>query len=311
MNDAGRALVTGATGFAGSHLVRRLVRDGWEVHVLTRTGSPQASPPFEEVRDRLAVHALADPASGAQDVVASVQPRIVFHLASAGGYDHHADDIENLVAVNIRFGTELLEGLRTMGGGLLVWTGTSWQHYEGNDYRPVSLYAATKQAFADILTFYNEAAAVRSVSLILSDTYGPDDRRHKLFAQLEEAITTGVEVKLSPGEQLVDYLYVDDLIEALVTAARLLFEGGEGGTFSVSSGEVLSVRDLVVQYAKTRGCPVPVSLGGRQHREREMMEPWTGGDPLPGWRPRVRLADGLARSLGHRWKILDDQSPFP
>ena len=66
----------------------------------------------------------------------------------------------------------------------MVNTGTSWQHYENSDHRPSNLYAATKQAFEEILNFYATAYPLRVCSLHLSDTYGPNDIRPKLFGFL-------------------------------------------------------------------------------------------------------------------------------
>ena len=104
-------------------------------------------------------------------------------------------------------------------------TGSYSQHYGGRAYSPVSLYAATKQAFQDILQFYCEVRGLRAVTLELPDTYGPDDKRPKLFSLLDRVARSGETLQMSPGEQLLDLLHVDDVVHGYEVAADGLLSG--------------------------------------------------------------------------------------
>ncbi len=205
------ALVTGATGFVGSHLVRRLLQDGWQVHVLHRATSEL--PIFSEFADTIK-HVYDGSTDSMMRCVAQAKPDIVFHLASLFLSQHETKDVDSLVLGNVLMGTQLLEAMSVNGVTRIVNTGTSWQHYDNKDYNPVCLYAATKQAFEAILEYYVQACGVRAITLKLFDTYGPDDRRPKLFNLLSDAVKTGVTLNMSEGGQFIDPVFIDDVIDA-------------------------------------------------------------------------------------------------
>jgi len=288
-----RALVTGATGFVGKHLVRRLVRDGWQVSVLARTTSSIDT--VSDIAEKVTAFRHDGSTGGMMDMVREAAPDVVFHLASLFLAQHTPEDVEGLVRSNVLFGTQLLEGMGAAGVTRLVNAGTAWQHYENSDYRPVCLYAATKQAFEAMLEYYVDAFSVNAVTLKLYDTYGPEDTRRKLFAVLRENSLLGTPIDMSPGEQIMDVVYIDDIVEAFVTAAGLLMEGRLQGSrrYALSSGAPLRLRDLVETYARVTGRELKVNWGSRPYRHREVMVPWDRGMPLPGWEPRINLESGI------------------
>ena len=289
-------LVTGATGFVGSHLTQRLVRDGWTVHALVREGSRFPAPAGLAGVRRHVYDGTLDSIVGA---VEEARPCVVFHLASLFIAQHRPGDVDRLVASNILFGAQLLQAMAAAGVTRLVNTGSSWQHFHGPEYEPVNLYAATKQALEDIIRYYGEAHGLRCITLKLFDTYGPEDRRPKLLNLLLEAARTGEAVGLSPGEQIVDMIYVDDVVEAFLVAGRMVEEGRGPAcqAFAVSGGERVSVRELVKACEEVLGAPVPVIWGARPYRDREVMVPASFDEGLPGWHPRFSLRQGLSRVM--------------
>jgi nucleoside-diphosphate-sugar epimerase len=227
------------------------------------------------------------------------QPDLVFHLASIFVAEHTSDYILNLVQSNITFGAQILEAMTQCQVRYLVNTGTSWQNFENQEYNPVNLYAATKQAFEDILIYYIQAAAIGAITLRLFDTYGPDDPRPKLFSALQKSARTKTPLEMSPGDQLIDLVHVEDVAEAYLVAARRLLDGkGKGHeVYAVSSAKPVRLRDLVAIYQRLTGCSFEVNWGRRPYREREVMLPWSKGKRLPEWKPRISLEQGIS-SLG-------------
>lgn len=279
------ALITGATGFVGGHLARSLLRDGWRVVALVRSTS--------DVSEIRGVEIVVMPAS-ARDLspmLANVAPDVVWHLATCFRGQHRVDDVEALVTANILFGTQLGEALASKPPRLLVNVGTAWQRDERGAYRPAALYAATKQAMEDIFRYYAEAGLLRVADVKLFDTYGPGDQRGKLLSQLHRASVTGKELAMSPGEQLIDLLYVDDAVEALRAAAASA--AGPWQSWAASSGGSRPLREVVALFEAVTRRPVPVRWGALPYRDREMFVPWHAGDPVPGWIPRTPLADGI------------------
>lgn len=235
-------------------------------------------------------------------ILREANPDIVFHVASLVLAEHTPESVEDLIHSNVLFSTQLAEALVRGGCKRLVNTGTSWQHYQTNDYRPVNLYAATKQAFEDILVYYHDAHDLSVVTLKLFDTYGPGDRRSKLIDILVQAAMSGEPLNMSPGEQIVDLTHVEDVAMAFLTAAGLLGESSEPlyESFFVC-GERYSIRELVKVVERATGRVVDVSFGGRVYRSREVMVPAPAGDELPGWH-RAESIDGYLAGAQARWE---------
>lgn len=298
----GKVLITGASGFIGSHLTKRLVAEGFSVHIILRQESGVDQ--LLDVLNEITVHRLDGNGGNLREIVENSKPDIVFHLASLFLSEHKAKDVVPLVQSNILFGSQLVEELINVGVTKFVNTGTSWQHYQNQDYNPVNLYAATKQAFAAVLQYYVESFGLSVITLKLHDTYGPNDHRPKLFNLLIRIAQTGESLDMSPGEQEVDLVYVDDVVDAYVLAARsLLFENVVGHEeYSVSSGAPMKLKDMVASFSSIFGQPVRINWGGRAYRQREVMSPWDKGEFLPGWKPEIPLAEGIRLVLSVRTK---------
>lgn len=267
------ALITGGTGFTGSNLARRLIRDGWNVHLIVRPGSR-----YDLIRDllgNLTCHVFHGTTPEMAEIVRKVRPTIVFHLASYFRAEHIPDDIEPMLSSNLVFATQLLDAVASERVPYMVNTGTSWQHYEGKEYSPVCLYAATKQAYEALIQYYVEARGVSAITLKLTDTYGSNDPRPKLLNQIRRASADGSTLAMSPGEQYVDIVHVDDVVEAFCIAARLLLEGKAIGLtkYWVSNGKPQRLRDFVEEFVLKEGLNVKINWGARPYRKRETMTP--------------------------------------
>lgn len=283
-------LITGATGYIGSRAVPALIASGWEVYALVRDPARAPTGCTVVVDDGSAV--------GLAHLVAGIAPQVVIHLATFYIKDHQPHQIETLITANLTFGTRLLEAMSAANCRSLVCTGTAWQHLDLDDehYRPATLYAATKQAFEDIARWYALARGLVVTALHLSDTYGPEDPRPKIFSLLSDAARTGRPLELTPGGQLLDPLHVDDAVAALNVAAVRLLAGEATGfeVFRVSPGQPVTLRQLVELWCQATGFTPDLRWGARSYREHEVMRPWLGGRTLPGWSPSVTLAVGLA-----------------
>jgi nucleoside-diphosphate-sugar epimerase len=285
-----RALVTGASGFVGAALVRRLLADGWEVHLLLReSSSADGLPPQAQL------HRHDGSTLQLIDIMREAAPQVVFHLASLFLAVHKPEDIDRLINSNLLFSTQLVEAMAACDVRQLVNTGTSWEHYEDQAYNPVCLYAATKAAFSALLRYYVEVHQLRVVTLKLFDTYGAGDTRPKVLNLLKRIANEGTSLGMSPGEQLVDLVYIDDVMDAFMLAcAQLATQPAAMEEYGVSSGQPVPLKEIAALYAQVSGKPLNIEWGGRPYREREVMVPWHSYRSVPGWQPKVGLAQGLA-----------------
>lgn len=290
MSDTKRMLVTGGAGFIGGHLVRRLISDGHEVHVIVQPGC-------ESVPAGSTAHVHDSTMDGMLEIVGAVRPDVVFHLASVFLASHNPDDIHSLVISNVLFGTQLLEAMAMTGCRSLVNTGTGWQHFEGPEYEPVNLYAATKQAFEDIARYY-VARDISTATLVLYDTYGPGDPRPKVLPLLIRAAYSGEQLDLSPGDQLLHIVYIDDIVDAFVSAAAGLGRNTKVTCerYAVAASPPVTLRELANAVERVTERKLDARWGARPYREREIMTPWIGR-MLPDWKPLTPLDAGIRRVL--------------
>jgi nucleoside-diphosphate-sugar epimerase len=296
-----QVLVTGASGFIGRHLVRRLLAEGCEVSALVR--------PSGDHRLGAGVRVIELPATADElaERVASTRAAICVHLATCFLGRHEPEDVPRLLDANVVFGTRLAEALMaTSPQAAFLNVGTTWQYAGGEHFAPANLYAATKQAFADILRSY-ASQGLPVGTLTLTDTYGPDDPRPKLVASLVDAVRTGKELAMGPADDTIDLVHVDDVVAAFVALVadgalpaeeQMIPLAGDGTSrWLVTSGEAVSVRTVVDLAGKAAGHPLPVRWDTRPGRSIDLRWTPSQGRPLPGWTPVVTLEDGIRALL--------------
>ena len=298
-----KILMTGITGFIGHHLAERLVNDGHEVYAIVRPTSK-----IDELSDNLRRNVqfhVYDKDNTILDIITDLcvddcRPDVVYHLAANSLRTHKFDDIQDLIQSNITFGTELLDAMVANNVYNFVNVGTMFQHFEDADYSPVNLYAATKECFEGIIKYYAEARNLKCIALHLFDTYGADDKRGKILGLLKRISESGERLKMSPGGQLIDIVYIDDVIEAFVMAGKLLAacKYDYCDTYGVSSTKPIPLREVVKIFEDVAGKKLSIEWGGRPYRAREIMVPWKSYKLLPGWSPKVSLQEGIKKFLG-------------
>lgn len=296
-----KILMTGITGFVGRHLSERLIEEGHEVFAIIRPTS-KVEELSENLQGNVKFYTYNDD-NTVLDIVTDLcvednRPEIVFHLASWLLTAHHFEDIKDLIQSNITFGTELLDAITANNIYNFINTGTFAQHYEDAKYSPTNLYAATKECFESIIQFYSEARNLKCISLHLFNTYGSDDKG-RVFALLKDIAESGETLKMSPGGQLIDTVYIDDVVEALVMAGNYLarHQYDYCGTYGVSSMNPIPLRNVVKIFEEVSGKKLSIEWGGRPYRQREIMIPWKSFKTLPGWSPQINLREGISKLL--------------
>lgn len=269
-----KILITGGTGYIGSKLVYFLVNNNHEVFLLSRKNSDLCL--ISELLEKVKLFEIENDYSVINKVINEVKPDITIHLASLFINNHNTEQLVDIVASNILFGTLLLESLVNNDCPLIINTGTSWQHYNNEDYNPVNLYAASKQAFEDILKYYIEAKGVRAITLKLFDTFGEDDNRPKIFNLLKKHSQEKTEILMSNGEQEIDLVHINDVVSAFNFAINELIDSKEikYKTYGVATGKPRKLREWVEDYIVTNNLQVNIKWGYREYGKREVMSTW-------------------------------------
>lgn len=289
-----RALVSGATGYIGSHMVSALVAAGWEVAGLYHKTAPA---------DQGSCQWFA--ANKARDAVVSFRPHVIFHLATLYKAQHSPSDVAAMIDANLHLGAELLDGLQSIGGGGFVNAGTYFSYDAQGGPAPNSFYAATKLSFQQMLDYYAREGGVRAATLVLFDVYGPADRRGKLLPQLvslARSPSPPSPLGLTPGQQILDFLHIKDVLNAFLIAAMRTQAGqdAEGGwhrVWCLPSGLRLSLRDVVTMIETIVGRSLAVTWGARPYPPHQVFRPTAGLPTLPGWQPQISLEAGIREML--------------
>ncbi len=299
-----RILVTGAAGFIGSHVVRRLLSDGHEVGAVIRPATSARR--LEGLASRLVVvPADLSDSDALHNGLRSWPPEACIHLAwyaVPGKYLEAKENLESLEA-----SLRLIDLLADAGCRHVVMAGTCAEYntdlgylQEDGPTGPATLYAAAKLALSIL-------AAARAVQLRMTLSwarlfylYGPYEDERRLVPALIRAVLQGQPFPASSGRQIRDYLHVEDVAAGLCGLAT----GGPGGTFNVCSGDPVPVRDLMSTLGRILGREDLVHLG--ELSDREWDPPFICGDPrrlrnATGWAPQYGLEAGLRQTV-EWWK---------
>lgn len=279
-------LVTGSSGFVGTHLCARLRKEHHNVFYLARPHSLMQVPgangkTFFFANNNIGALLL---------FLSQNQIEGIIHLASLYLQAHQEKDIPDLIQSNVYLGTAILEAASKSGVKWFINTGTIWQNFNVPDcsgqYCPVNLYAATKQAFMDVAKFYAETTDIKICTLKLCDTYGPNDTRRKIYALFEENARSCELLKMSGGEQKMDILHIDDVVAGFIHLTDMLHRNEQlENEYVLTSGCQLTLRELASKYEEEHNVHLNIEWGARPYRVREVMTPYKG-TVLPGWKSK-------------------------
>jgi len=290
-----KIFITGATGFIGKYLVAKFLDEGNFVTINLRN---EKKSPFD-------INQVNTYSLNYEDIEGDIQffKREKFdgiiHLASLYITTHTPADINKLIESNIKLGSHILECATQANVKWFINTGTFWQNYENAVYSPVNLYAATKQAFESIAQYYIDTDKIKFVTLRLCDTYGPNDTRSKIFNLWNRVAKTGETLDMSPGEQLIDISYIDDVISAFTLLANQLNDNNtiivNGSVYAVRAQKRYTLKQLKDIFEKSTHSKLKINWGTRPYRDKEVMIPWENGAVVPGWRPLIDIENGIKK----------------
>jgi UDP-glucose 4-epimerase len=295
-----RAIVTGGAGFIGSHVVDALVERAAEVHVVDNlaTGSR------ENLSVTAELHELDIRDEALERLAAQLRPDVIFHLAAQADVGTSVERPTFDAEVNVVGTVRVLEAARA-AGARVVFTSTGgaiygecdWPAREGDEPRPLSPYAASKLAGEGYLATWNRLHGATHVACRLANVYGPRQLPRLeggVVAIFLDRLRDGGEVEIfGDGNQTRDFVFVGDVVEALIAAAS----ASAAGVYNVGTGVATSVVDLYRLCTATAGVEQqphfsPERPGDIRH---SLLDPSLAEREL-GWRAGTTFANGLART---------------
>ena len=288
-------LVTGATGFVGSHVVETLLNDGLKVLILVRNSSDLVR--VQGLKNRLDIYNID---TGSFDNLFSLYSvDTVMHLATYYKKEDCEADIEALYEANFEFPKRLLYAGIKAGVKRFINTNSYFQYSAtpvpmscNNDDNPFNTYAKTKIKFKKFLKKYSNQITI--VNLILFTPYGPADN-HKLVRSVISAALLNHKIKLSDGFQKIDLVYVKDVAQAYLAAYKSSsFEFGSENAICIGSGLPVSIRDIVSVVEEVCDCKIDKAWGETASSDYSLVyADIEKAKKKLGWEPKTQLQAGI------------------
>jgi nucleoside-diphosphate-sugar epimerase len=298
-----KVLITGSTGFIGANLVRNFLKNGAEVHILTRVTSNKwrIKDIFKDVHeycvDLLDYEKLAS-------IISDIAPEIIIHTAIYGGYPFQKD-IKKIIASNFIGTVNLVNACKKVDFELFVNTGSSSEYgikskpmTEEDILEPVDDYGVSKAA----ATLYCQAVARREkipvVTLRLFSPYGYYEEPTRLIPSVVISCLKRRNPEVSSPNSVRDFIFIEDVIDAYMKVMKTSDIGGE--IFNIGYGKQHSVREVVNKITELTGNnvrPVWGSVPKRANEPNVWQADVTKANDVFKWEPKYSLEAGLAKTI--------------
>lgn len=298
-----KVLITGANGFIGSHVVRKMVNELANVSIIVRDSSDLWR--IEELKKDIDIHRidLRDSVS-VDNCVKQIKPDYIFHVG-AYGVDARQKDYFTAANTNIIGTMNLLNPLKDVGCKKIINIGTCMEYgdkkemiKENSHLEPDSIYGSTK-ASASIIA--HQMAAENNIDIVTLrpfGVFGEKEGSHKFFPYIILSLLENKEVNLTPCEQYRDYCYIDNIVDGFVLAAQN--ETIKNEIFNIGSGSIYNLKyyvDMIYQGMSINKKPNFGALSYRKNEVWNQQPDTTKIKKLLKWEPKINLRDGIERTI--------------
>ncbi len=297
-----RVLITGAGGFIGANLARRLIREGHQTHLVV---SPRGNPwRLEELHGQALLHRLdLCDAERVRQTIEAVRPDWVFHLAAHGAYSWQTDT-KSIFQTNLMGTIHLVEACSAVGIEAMVNTGSSseygWKDHppdENESLEPNSSYAVSKASATLYCRQVAQSTGLRLCTLRLYSVYGSYEEPARLMPSLLIHALQGGYPSLARPKVARDFVYIDDCIDAYLMAIAAS-DLPPGAVYNVGSGVQTTLAEVVDVVRRLFHLKVPAVWASMPDRSWDT-DTWVANSRRVqyelGWRPRTSLTEGLRK----------------
>ena len=300
-----RVAVTGATGFIGTVLLRALHEAGADLVAIVGKGRRTdvlKTLPFP-------VRLLeVDDVRHMGEAIREASPAFAVHLSAHVSTERSYASLAQTLEWNLLSTIDVLTACAQTGVQRVILMGSTEEYGQNAapfDPRlaldPPSPYAASKAAQTAYARMFNNSFGLQTVILRPTVVYGPGQSSRMLISMVMEALAAGRQIDVTEGKQTRDFVYVDDVVDAIVLG--LVTPGLEGGVWNIGSGEVVTVRNCLERIERITGTEGLVLYGVRPYIAREIFRYESELEPtfrLLNWRPAISLDTGLR----HTWEAI-------
>lgn len=299
-----KVLVTGATGFIGSNLIDRLINDGHDVYALIRPKTTNGTKRLEKYKNINFIQSTPENLDKVKDLPVF---DICFNLASYG-VDYRQQNTEDMIDGNIKFILNIIDFCEKNKTKMLVHTGSCFEYgvneakplKETDNLNPHSLYAASKVSSVFMANTYAKIKGVKMITIRPFGVYGANEGMHRLVPQLIDCVINNKKLDMTEGEQIRDYLFVNDLVDAYIKIATD-YRANVYDIYNVCSSQEISIKKLVEKICDIYDYDISnFNFGNIPYRKNEVM--YFVGDNSKiyndiEWKPTTSLEDGLKLTI--------------
>ncbi len=295
-----RVLVTGAGGFLGSHLARSLAESG----AIVFAGAHRESPLLSELGCHVLIGNMSDEEES-RKIIAESKPEIIFNAASLVNTTRDFAVLDEVIAGTYGIAHNMLRASVSCGVGSFIQFGSIDEYgfgptpfKESQREEPYSPYSLGKTMATHEALAYGRSHPMKIAVVRPAATFGPGQGSKMLIPNVIAAAMRGEDFDMNPGEQLRDFIFVDDLIDGVLAVGAS--EKSSGGIFNLGSNVKTMVKDVVNMINGAMGNPITINFGAQEYRKPDFMEFWmdsSKAEKILGWKARTSLEEGIEKTV--------------
>jgi CDP-paratose synthetase len=285
-------IITGSSGFIGSNIVNTLSKNNKLILLLKLKNNPKK---IKYTLNKNITCKYFKNNIELKNILKRIKGSYLIHCATHYIKKHNSNDISKIINSNIEYGTVLLDNLSIMGIKNFINFSTVWEDYNGIKNNPNNLYSASKQAFEKIINYYQiNNNKINFYNLIISDTFGENDKRKKLISTLKKNITNNKETKIISKNLYINLLNVSDIVSGI---SILLKNKIKPGKYSMTNNKKFKTIDLVKKIQNLKKIKI------KWLSSKIIKEEIYKYNMLPNWKPQNSNLKDLIKFIIEDYKF--------
>ena len=290
-------MITGSTGYIGRNLVPKLLNTGHTI--LEVTIDPELSQVF--YGNKTLKYVIDENQERLRNQIEKYDPEIVIHLASHLTSEDNYNSLLKLLNANVLFFCRILDALKNSNLQLFVNTVSFAEYGNGAGvFDPAYLYSSTKTASRSFLDYYSKVYNFKQVTIVPYTIYGGGYTQKKIIDILYDSIHSKIPLDLSPGEQILDFIYIEDVIDFYLKIVEKHPHLPDRINYQLGTGRGTNLRQLAMLIENETGYKTNINWGGKAYRKSDVMYAVAETSNIDFWKFKIDLEQGIALYLNSK-----------
>jgi nucleoside-diphosphate-sugar epimerase len=288
-----RVLVTGGSGFIARHLVQTLKDLGIEVVQLNRQAKIAEN-----------IFSSADYVQENITFADFGKIDLIFHLAAVYSPNSDSATFIEMFKSNVQLSSKMIFDANAHSVPILL-TGSYTQSANGQDFNSMTLYASFKNAVEIMADYFVKSQGLKCATTRIYESYGYDDKRPKLLYRIIDALLTNTEITLPEADLELNYVEVNDLVNALIEIGSKIATNENFTIYRISPASTIKLSEIITLLESIVGRSLKKSnlINSRSHFD--VKQTWLSGEVIPNWIPHHVIDQDLDRLVANRRVMLD------